>query len=296
MSLSDRGPAEALLHGLIDYAGLFSPAALPMNRAADNYRRYLAGEHRAALGRFVCPAGRLGELADQLGPEDAWRVRAVLDLDPEAFGAAVEAFRQAAPLCEVDGVEARAESVSELRELIARLPESACFEIPRIPAGAPFLEVLAERRRTAKFRTGGSEPEAFPDASEVARFLEAAASARVPFKATAGLHHALPGEYPVNYEPDSPRAAMNGFLNLFLAAALAWSGRTGSLVGLLESQDLRLVPEGIVWSARTGGEGELVPTEAIRRARQEFALGYGSCSFKEPLDELNRLGWLPEAE
>ena len=54
---------RALLDGLIDYAGLFPPAALDMKTAVSNYAHYLASEHRWALGRFIVPVARLGEFA-----------------------------------------------------------------------------------------------------------------------------------------------------------------------------------------------------------------------------------------
>jgi hypothetical protein len=54
-----------LLEGLIDYAGLFPPAALPMEQAVANYGRYRAGEHAWMLGRFVVPAERVGEVPEE---------------------------------------------------------------------------------------------------------------------------------------------------------------------------------------------------------------------------------------
>ena len=44
-------------------------------------------------------------------------------------------------------------------------------------------------------------------------------------KATAGLHHALRGDYRLTYEPDSARRTMHGFVNLVLAAALLLAGK-----------------------------------------------------------------------
>jgi len=54
---------RAMLAGVIDYAGLFPPARLPLEEATRNYARYLQEPEMWMLGRFVCPAARLEELA-----------------------------------------------------------------------------------------------------------------------------------------------------------------------------------------------------------------------------------------
>src|SRR5947209_20170462 len=54
---------RALLSGIVDYAGLFPPARLPLEPAIRNYARYRTEPESWMLGRFVCPAGRLGELS-----------------------------------------------------------------------------------------------------------------------------------------------------------------------------------------------------------------------------------------
>ena len=114
----------------------------------------------------------------------------------------------------------------------------------------------------AKIRTGG---DTFPSACDLAGFLVRAARARVPFKATAGLHHAL------------PHPPMHGYLNLFLAACQVWHGASeADALATLQSDSPR--PD------LTG--------EQIRQARAEFAISFGSCSFEEPVAELERLGWL----
>src|SRR4051794_37812910 len=59
---------RAFLAGVIDYAGLFPPAKLPLEQAARAYVRYGRGEDAWLLGRFVCPAARLADL-DPLGEE-----------------------------------------------------------------------------------------------------------------------------------------------------------------------------------------------------------------------------------
>lgn len=54
---------RTLLSGIIDYAGLFPPAQLPMEQAIRNYVRYQSEAEQWMLGRFICPAARLVELS-----------------------------------------------------------------------------------------------------------------------------------------------------------------------------------------------------------------------------------------
>jgi hypothetical protein len=73
-----------LLHDAIDYAGLFPPAGLDMGPAVRNYAAYRAGADAWALGRFIVPAVRLGELEDAAAPllprdsADPWRLGVLL--------------------------------------------------------------------------------------------------------------------------------------------------------------------------------------------------------------------------
>src|SRR5256885_6068138 len=54
---------RALLEHVIDYAGLFPPARLPLAESLRNYLAYRASGQSWMLGGFVCPVGRLSELA-----------------------------------------------------------------------------------------------------------------------------------------------------------------------------------------------------------------------------------------
>jgi hypothetical protein len=124
----------------------------------------------------------------------------------------------------------------------------------------------------AKIRLGG---ENIPDSSPLAAFLSRCAAARVPFKATAGLHH------PLRNPP------MHGFINLFLAAALAWSGENS--LATLEEQSpaaFRFADDAVRW------HDHAVTATELRSVREQFAISFGSCSFEEPIDDLKTLGWL----
>jgi len=54
---------RAMFSGIVDYAGIFPPAQLPLEQAIRNYARYRTEPESWMLGRFVCPAARLHELS-----------------------------------------------------------------------------------------------------------------------------------------------------------------------------------------------------------------------------------------
>src|SRR5512147_736957 len=58
-----RQSFHAFAEGLIDYAGMFPPAELPLTEALANYLRYRKGGDAWMLGRFICPTQRLEEIA-----------------------------------------------------------------------------------------------------------------------------------------------------------------------------------------------------------------------------------------
>jgi hypothetical protein len=173
---------RVLLEHLIDYAGLFPPAALSMQDAVRNYARYRDGEYAWALGRFVVPQARAKEVPEELPLS----------------------------ILGVDEVKATTE------EEVAQFPPGVYVEI----ADAALLDAIKRHGQRAKIRTGGITADAFPAIGDIAAFLRACREKGVAFKATAGLHHPLRCVKPLTYEPNAPTGTMHGFVNVFLAAAL----------------------------------------------------------------------------
>jgi len=223
-------PAESLrvlLRDLIDYAGLFPPAALDMKSAVANYARYLIGEYSWMLGRFVLPASRLAEFeqalpADQLQP---WRLSVLVGPKLEEDVAALEAF---APSCSklavIDCVETKVSSPPDV-EKAHHLIGSATTTYYETPLTRPkTLDAIKHANGRAKIRTGGVSAEAVPPSESIADFLIECARRDLAFKATAGLHHPTRGYRPLTYELNAPCASMHGFLNVFLTATAIWAG------------------------------------------------------------------------
>jgi hypothetical protein len=287
-----------LLDSLIDYAGLFPPAQLSMADAVQAHATYLAGPHRAALGRFVLPASRLAEFtaAHQSLPAAlrlGWRLNGLLGPEAAADHGLIQAFNARGPEAQIVAVEAKAATPAELRLMLASLPAKleAWFEIsPTNPDLDSLLAALKSAGHGAKLRTGGTTPEAFPSAPDVVVFIRACHKAGVVFKATAGLHHPLRGDFRLTYAPDAPRGRMFGFLNVALAAALIRTGATDAdALAALEETDAHaftLSPDALQWRAHRFTPAQLADTRA------RLFRSFGSCSFTEPLEGLQALSWL----
>jgi hypothetical protein len=133
----------------------------------------------------------------------------------------------------------------------------------------------------AKLRCGGLTAEAFPSVDEVVEFLVAAAASRVPFKATAGLHH------PVRHVDVSSGFTMNGFLNILAAAALAPRGDRAMLERIVAEEDstaFHFEDAALCW------RDERIELGELESSRRTGFVGYGSCSFSEPVEDLEALG------
>jgi hypothetical protein len=113
-----------------------------------------------------------------------------------------------------------------------------------------------------KLRCGGAR---VPSVDEVVAFVRRG----VPFKATAGLHHALPTD------------GEHGFLNLL--AACVWPEDAEEL---LATRDIT-VDSGVFRAA-----GHDADAHRCRAMRDKALRSIGTCSFAEPVGELRALGIL----
>ena len=292
---------DALLAGLVDYAGLFPPASEDMRPALESYASYLRGSDREALGRFIVPSSRLQELEDVGGDlmprgkrEPPWHLSVLVAEDVSSAGEEMLAFnrshsRSTRGRAVIDLVEMKASTAEEIRHQKRDLPSelTAFFEIPLTGDVRPLVKTIGSVGARAKMRTGGVTPQAFPPAQAIIDFMVACRRERVPFKATAGLHHPLRAEYRLTYESDSAKGMMYGFLNVFLAAALIYSGESEetALAVLLETD-----PAGFAFDdAAIRWRDKVVTADQMAASRAGFAIAFGSCSFREPVDELARL-------
>jgi hypothetical protein len=226
---------QALFARLIDHAPLFPPASLPLPEALEDHARARESRYGWIVRRFVAPASVLGSLDGE-----ALELSVVLDAD-------------------------------------ARLDDAriAALEVPPGRAVRPFggevylegaIPPLPSPDARVKIRCGPD----VPPVRELAQVVGACREQGVPFKATAGLHHAVRQD------------GRHGFLNLLAAAIF------GDEEGALAEEDTEafgLDADSFRWRDRTAS------TADVECGRALF-VAFGSCSFDEPVDDLRELGFL----
>ncbi|WP_104105611.1 hypothetical protein [Nocardioides sp. 616] len=267
---------------LVDDAAVFPPGDLPLAEALAAHREHRASPYGDLLGTFVLRdtdlpgvrgfehpvsvvvtggagqiAGPLG-LAARLGLSLGGVELALRDLDDlpqnaRRVVAAVDAARAEGLLDEDTPVH---------------------VEVPGdLTAGwLRAADELAALELRLKFRTGGTETHQVPSEDQLAARIDAALDRETPFKATAGLHHAV-------RHTGADGAEHHGFLNVLLATRHAFDGAGHEdVVATLADRD----PDSVVAAA----------AEADLTGARRWFTSFGSCSVREPLADLQRLGLL----
>lgn len=225
----------ALFARLIDHAPLFPPASLPLPEALEDHAQARESRYGWIVRRFVAPASVLGSLDGE-----PLELSVVLDAEAALADPRIEALE---------------------------VPPGGAL---RSFDGEVYLEgatpPLPSPEDRVKVRCG---PEV-PPVGELAHLVRSCREHGVPFKATAGLHHAV------------RREGRHGFLNLLAAAIF------GDEEAALAEEDpaaFRLDEERFRWRDRAASAVE------VERGRELF-VAFGSCSFDEPVDDLRELGFL----
>jgi len=222
----------ALFARLIDHAPLFPPAQLPLPEALEEHREARNGPHGWIVRRFVAPASVLPALNGQ-----ALALSVVLD-----------------------------------GELALDDPRIESLEVPpngAVPSAA--IEVYVEGARPPvqsriKVRCGPTPP----PVEELAELVRSCREHGVPFKATAGLHHAVGQD------------GQHGFVNLLAAAIF---GDEEAALAEDDPEAFGVEDESFRWRDRAASIAD------VERGRGLF-VAFGSCSFSEPVDDLIALGLL----
>jgi hypothetical protein len=280
---------DTLLADFFDYAGLYPPASLSLRSAANNYLDYASGKHAAALGRFIINADRFEEFRSIAGERLKQFKLSVIASDVESLSGISHEISNGMP---IETVEIKCADPEVIQRIPSNVPQSVTtfIEISFDSYGIAALDVISRQGLRAKIRMGGVIAGAFPPVSAVIQILSALAKLRLPFKATAGLHHPIRSNQPLTYDQNSEKSTMYGFLNLSCAAAvLYFNGKEKDAEKLLQDEDQaawQVDEDSLQWRHLKWTRNQL------STLRHEFFMSIGSCSFEEPIRDLEALGWL----
>jgi hypothetical protein len=289
-----RDQQRNLLDGLLDDASLFPPAGLPMRDAVAAHARHESAWFSDLTGPLVCPDSRIAELGSVLSSAGLAWIDLSLVVTGGAAGVAAASDAVAAdPRLRLRAIEVPAakaddpaRAVADVAAALDAVPLATAvgyIEMPVVAlaksAQAQELLAIADRHGyRPKLRTGGVTADSFPDESTLAACLIALASGRVPFKCTAGLHHA------VRHTAAGTGFEHHGFLNVLLAVGAASAGAAADEVaGLLAQRDPASVAAAV----------QAVDAEAGAQIRWLFT-SFGTCSTDEPVADLVGLGLLSQ--
>lgn len=311
-----NGSIKAFMNGLIDYAGLFPPARLPLDQAINNFLNYQQCDDSWMLGTFIIPAESLKDL-EQL----VTKLQSHKQLQLSVTGGKSESFDNC-----LASFEADLQKIAHFRHMHGQKVKIEVFELP-LPLAVPQLEelrILAELAKTekvklftevtmsesedweaqlirtldvfeaqnttdenpigVKLRTGGLEAKMFPSPVKTAVFIKGCAERKLPLKFTAGLHH------PIRMYRDEVQTKMHGFINVFTAGILGYARDFDKdlIAEILEDEQpdhFKFRDTELLWK-----DFEVYAAEIANNRSLLFS--YGSCSFDEPRDELRKLNFL----
>ena len=274
-----------LLTALVDDAAVFPPGSAALADAVHAHARHRESWFAPLIGPLLLPIAALPDYAHlqaQLTECKATAIGIGVIGEPAALDRAIPELPAATRQIESSVAKRGEDPLPGIKRIAAlcrtsQKPQEWYCEVPLAWGLMSALDELADLRTeglrvAAKFRTGGLAAELFPSPAELAAVICACRDRDLPFKLTAGLHHAA------RHTDPETGLVHHGFLNVLVAVlAAADGGDPGELAGILASTDA--VP--IAGRAR----------EQLDRPRPLW-IGFGSCSVTDPVADLTGLGLL----
>ena len=298
---------RAFLSGIIDYAGLFPPAQLPLNQAISLYARYRTEPDSWMLGRFVCPVQRAGAICSP-----RWRVAEGADM----FSVVANTGERTA-IRSFSGISrfsrTRARQRRQIRRSPAGHPLADCqTQLARstrnsgtmnleagIPALTTFYGPNLMRRTFRNGRPGGATRSRPP--TRIQTPLRRSKRFHISQHHRRSRDCVLPTQPPLKFTVAIPshrhydaglETHMHGFLNVFGAGILAHARKLSEkqIAEIIADEDAGhfvFTEDGFRWNEKL-----FASVAEITTARQEAVISFGSCSFDDPRDDLRKLGLL----
>jgi hypothetical protein len=280
-------PIPPLLWRLVDDAAVFPPGNATLAQAFAGHREHRRAWYAELVGVLLLPSTELQDAAAYLEEGEEIAIGVVGDVPIAQLARLIAAADARMKIKQIESAVAKRGEDPQpgLRALLSLLagheaehPDDgliAYAEIPLTWGLLSALDTVAQARAdgltvAAKFRTGGLAAELFPTPMELAAVICACRDRDLPFKLTAGLHHA------VRHTDPETGFVHHGFLNVLAGACAAADGG--------EVADV---------AAIIGTTQPLTLLEAARTRRNQTRplwVGYGTCSIAEPLEDLAQLG------
>lgn len=273
------GTVPALLRDFVDDAAVFPPGNAPVPDALAAHATHRSAWYADLVGPLLLPLSAVGQVAHAPPPAIGVVGDTGVAGAPAALAGADARWRQ----FEVAVAKRGEDPQPGLRDLLAAVANGPDLDIyAEVPLTWGLMEALdtlaaarADGVRIApKFRTGGLAAELFPTPVELAAVICACRDRDLPFKLTAGLHHA------VRHTDGETGFINHGFLNV-LAGCLAAAG--GAEVAEVAEVVGTTDPVRLVEAAR-----------ANKHAPRPLWTGFGTCSIPEPLADLTGLGLMSD--
>ena len=304
-------PSASLQHfldKLIDYAGLFPPAKLEIQPSLKNYAEHIHSTDRWIMSQFIIPVSRLHAIPSDVMEKYSEVFPLSLSLiSPDIcneIDIATQILEKYENLTIFTGHESRISVLSTFSQHLLDIHQLrknqnldfvSFYEVEpsdnwvsQMNEAVSKISIFNAEYETNigfKLRCGGVEAYMFPSAEDIAHAILACREAGVPMKFTAGLHH------PVRHYSESVKTKMYGFFNIFIGGMIAHKFSLGIdtiITALLDDnpENFTFDENGLSWKKYSISNFE------IQKYRQESFISYGSCSFDEPREDLQKLGLL----
>ena len=244
---------QKFMNGLIDYAGLFPPAKLPLDEAIAEYIFHLKEDKKWMLGRFIIPITQLNDLEEFIPQfKDVGTLRlSVLGGQSTSDKEFLQQTKDEITIINnyrkkheekvtIEVIETKLPSDSPSGKIMANVVDllnsnnlEHYHEFPELPYVGinystnedegdwdtkitPTIEMISNLEHAGiKLRCGGIVKDAFPSVEQVAAMIQNCSIHQVPLKFTAGLHH------PIRHHSSEYDTEMHGFINMFCASTFA---------------------------------------------------------------------------
>lgn len=317
---------EVLAKQLFDYAGLFPPAKLSLQKALTKYINYRQGSYKNMLGNFILPASQCVNTVsffhtfktyfepipfsillttvktsvefESVFYHDLINLEYLLQNSSKRwFIASFEIFF---PLEFYEYDEKNLFGLLNMMldriSLISNLQSSFDFfcEMPLFEGQkrTRFLSYIKKynslygNKIFIKLRTGGTTPESIPNTLLLSEVIHDLSKFLLPFKVTAGLHVPVP-----NFNKDV-NAKMHGFLNVMLSSMLAYIKEISissieDILNNLNYEHLKAEDNALTILIPFDSTKKIILSlSKISEFRKKYFKGIGTCDFMEPIEHL----------